>query len=103
MTNGKLMCGCPKGDTVECKRKKQQTISDAQYAIIIWYLHEIEISENKIKQRRVFFKVLSQEKKNFNLDNSFRFPYLTAISRIRRSSLKAKGSQCPLIHIEKRL
>ena len=104
MPNRKNTCGRPKGTTIELKKKNQQLISDAQYAIIVRYLHEIEIPENNRSTiKSIFFRILLQEKKNFNLDNTFKFPYLTAISRIRRSSLKAQGSQCPLIHIEKKV
>ena len=100
----KELSGRPKGSSVDKKRKYNNKISEAQYTIIIRYLHEIELLSNRnVTKRSIFFNILTEEKRNFNLNNTFRFPYLTAISRIRRSSLKAQGVQCPLIHIEQKL
>ena len=104
MVTRKTLSGRPKGSTLEKKRNEQQDISNAQYTILIRYLHEIELAKNsRLTKKRIFFNILDEEKKRLKLQPSFKFPYRTAISRIRRCSLKAQGGFCPLIHIEKKL
>ena len=103
MNNRKYSSGRPKGSSVKKKIRNKKNISNAQYAIIIRYLHEIELPSNStVTKRKIFFNILSEEKRNYCVDNTFKFPYLTAISRIRRCSLQGQGAQCPLIHIEKK-
>ena len=82
----------------------EQTIKDAKYKIICRYVHEIAFPSNVCKSKKgIFFKIVSDEKRKLNLGNNFKFPYHTAISRIRRLSLKGDGTQSPLIMIENKI
>ena len=100
----KNLGGRPKGSTLHKKRRDKQIVSDAQYSIIVRYLREIELEDNFGKTKRsIFFKILAEEKIKHNLKPSFRFPYQTLISRIRRCSLRAMGGMCPIIKIEKKI
>ena len=81
----------------------KQNEDDAKYKIVCRYLHEMENIRKGSKSRKALFDaIFEEEKERFDLPETFRFPYKTALSRIRRRSLQAKNSQCPLIHIEKK-
>ena len=60
----KELSGRPKGSSVDKKRKNNNKISEAQYTIIIRYLHEIELLSNRnVTKRSIFFNILTEEKK----------------------------------------
>ena len=81
----------------------KQNEDDAKYKIVCRYLHEMENIRKGSKSRKALFAaIFEEEKERFKLPETFRFPYKTALSRIRRRSLHTKNPQCPLIHIEKK-
>ena len=94
--------GRPKGSTN--KKKKSETMKEAEvkYRITCRYLLEVQnnIYPNYVPKKQIFERVFKEEKHQFRLKKSFKFPYNTAISRIKRNSLNADGTFSPLYFIE---
>ena len=53
-----------------------------------------------LHKKDIFAIVFEQTSKRLNLDGSFKFPYETALSQIRRNNLSANGNESPLLPIE---
>lgn len=71
--------------------------------MIIRYVHELEAgygSDNIMTKRQLFYKILEEEKQNYDVSPHFEFKYETAISRIRRKRFAATGNESPLKFIE---
>ena len=94
--------GRPKGSTNEKKREQQVLENDVKHNIICNYIWEIQHQpdSHSYSKKQVFENIVLRARQHFDLPDSFHFPYSTALSRIRRSNLKATGNDSPLIAIE---
>ena len=79
-------------------------MKNCRLKVISRYLHEIKCTQSrKTSKKHLFMKILQEETTKFKLGADFRFPYSTALSRIRRSSLNADGIYSPLFAIESKI
>ena len=97
--------GRPIGSTNEKKRQNAETIKIVKHKILCKCIHEFEKQSHSSKyfKKKIFKNILEDETIANGLTGVLNFPYKTAISRIRRSSLNADGKTCPVYQVEKKL
>ena len=93
--------GRPIGSTKEKKRKENTKERKAKHDIICNYMWEVQnLHLQNLHKKDIFSIVFEETSRRMNLDGSFKFPYETALSRIRRNNLSANGNDSPLLPIE---
>ena len=96
--------GRPVGTTNEKKRRISEKEKSAKHHIICNYLWEIKHADTSmITKKSIFEYVFDDTKKRYGLDDTFKFPYETALSRIRRNNISADGIDSPLLPIEQEI
>lgn len=67
----------------------------------MWEIKHADTS--MITKKSIFEYVLEDTKKQYGLDDTFSFPYKTALSRIHRNSISADGIDSPLLPIKQEI
>ena len=102
--HSRKLAGRTKGLTNKARVEKKKSEKEAKYKIVCRYVHEIKYSQAimKLCKKDIFSIIHDEERINFGLHPNFKFPYDTALSRIRRHSYKGNFFNSPLIAAEEK-
>lgn len=76
----------------------------AKYKICCRYILEMHNYHRSMGTKRsIYDRIHNLERRKFELDDTFVFPYKSAMSRVSRSSLEGGNNESPLIFIEDKL
>ena len=96
--------GRPTGSDKAAKYARDKIEGQAKYKIFCRYVNELpDVKLRGITKRALFESIVDEEKYQSNLEETFVFNYETALSRIRRKSMKGNGTFSPLSEIEPQL